>query len=78
MTTYFYISVAVLAALLFIPVSKLIWVMSVRRLERKWSRPLTDAERGGQQQRARVIAMLLTLPFSWLFNLQLIGAPSHG
>ena len=35
MTPLFYINVAVLALLLFFPASKLIWVLSVRRMERK-------------------------------------------
>ena len=69
----FPVSVAVLAALLFFPVSKLIWVMSVRRLERKLERPLADEERHGQLNRARIIAALISVAFSWLFNLQLSG-----
>ena len=69
----FPVSVAVLAALLFFPVSKLIWVMSVRRLERKLSRPLTEGEREGQLTRARFVGIIVAVAFSWLFNLQLAG-----
>jgi len=69
----FPVSVAVLAALLFFPVSKLIWVMSVRRLERKLTRPLSDEERRGQLTRARLIGIIVAVAFSWLFNLQLSG-----
>jgi hypothetical protein len=35
-------SVAVLAGLLFLPGSKLVWVISVRRLERRLGQPLSD------------------------------------
>ncbi|MDJ0861501.1 MAG: hypothetical protein QNJ87_15385 [Gammaproteobacteria bacterium] len=75
---YFVISVLVLAALLYLPVSKLIWVVSVRRLQRKLGRELDEAEVRGQAKRARFIALLLCLPFSYLFNLNLLGLPGHG
>ncbi len=75
---YFVISVLVLAALLYLPVSKLIWVVSVRRLQRKLGRELDEAEVRGQAKRARFIAFLLCLPFSYLFNLNLLGLPGHG
>lgn len=78
MNLYFYISFVLLAALLFVPVSKLIWVMSVRRLENKEHRKLTETELAGQKRRARLIALLLTLLFSWFFNLQIISGQQHG
>ncbi|MEN8131109.1 MAG: hypothetical protein ABFS45_13125 [Pseudomonadota bacterium] len=77
MNTYFYLSVAVLALLLFFPTSKLIWVLSVRRLQRKSGRELSNDEINGQKARARFIAFLLVLAFSWIFNLQLLG-PTDG
>jgi dolichol kinase len=70
---FFYISVLVLAALLFLPASRIVWVMSVRRLERKLQRKLDENEIAGQKQRARFIALFLVLIFSWLFNMQLPG-----
>jgi len=73
MTAYFYVSVLILAALLFIPASKLIWVMSVRRLQRKTGHELSDPEIQGQKNRARVIALVLVVVFSWFFNLNLLG-----
>ena len=73
MSTYLLVSIAVLAGLLFLPVSKLIWVLSVRRMERKLERKLDQGELDGQRQRARLIALLLVLPFSYLFNLSLLG-----
>ena len=71
-------AVLVLAALLFIPVSKLIWVVSVRRLERKAETELSERERKGQLTRARVIAAIVCLVFSYLFNLQLTGLNPDG
>ena len=77
MTAYFYFSVMILAILLFFPVSKMIWVISVRRLQRKSSRQLTAEEIEGQKARSRFIALLLVLPFSWFFNYGLLGL-NHG
>ena len=73
MTAYFYVSVLILAALLFIPASKLIWVMSVRRLQRKTGHELSESEQQGQKNRARIIAFVLVMIFSWFFNLNLQG-----
>lgn len=76
--TFFTLSTVVLAALLFFPVTRLIWVMSVRRLERKRGETLADAERQGQLQRARVVALLIVIFFSLVFNLATLGAPGRG
>ncbi len=76
MSTYFYLSVAALATLLFFPTSKLIWVMSVRRQQRKLARELSTEEANGQKRRARFIAIILVALFAWLFNLQLLGIPN--
>ena len=70
---YYWVSVAVLAALLFLPATRLIWVLSVRRLERRGGRALSDAERAGQRNRARLLALLLCLAFAALFNFRLLG-----
>lgn len=75
---YFLISVIVLAALLYFPVSKLIWVFSVRRLQRKLNRELNQTELAGQMTRARFISIFVSLLFSYLFNLNLIGLPTNG
>lgn len=76
--TYYWLSVAVLAALLFLPVSRLVWVLAVRRLERKLGHELTAEERQGQLNRARFIAALLCLLFSVLFNWQILTPSSSG
>jgi len=75
---YFLFSVVLLAILLFFPLSKLIWVLSVRRLQRRFARELTEEEIRGQLNRARFISIFVALIFSWLFNLNLIGMPAHG
>jgi len=67
----FYPAVIVLALMLFFPVSRVIWVLSVRRKERKLGHQLSSDEASGQLARARFIAILLVIVFSWLFNLQL-------
>jgi cobalamin synthase len=72
---YLTFSIIVLALLLFFPVSKLVWVLSVRRLQRKLQRELSEEEIKGQKVRARFIAVLIVLVFSSLFNLSLIGLP---
>lgn len=69
----FELSVIVLAALLFWPVSNFIWVLSVRRLERKLGKTLSENERMGQRNRARVIAVFVSVTFSLLFNMHLMS-----
>lgn len=69
---YLTVSVLVLAALLFIPVTRVIWMMSCRRLHRKLDRELTDTEMQGQKQRARVVALIVVLVFSYFFNASLL------
>ncbi|MDH3451316.1 MAG: hypothetical protein OEN20_02770 [Gammaproteobacteria bacterium] len=75
---FFYGSVFMLAALLFIPASKLIWVLSVRRLERKTGTDLSDEQRTGQRNRARLLALFLVIIFSLLFNISMLGMPQNG
>ena len=66
---------AVLAAMLFFPVSKLVWTLSTRRQERKRQRKLTEAEVSGQLQRARFITFFLVIVFALLFNGNIFGFP---
>jgi hypothetical protein len=78
MWAYYWVSVAILAGLLYIPTSKMVWVLSVRRLERKLGQPLDEGQRHGQQNRARLIAIVVCVAFSALFNYQLLDVVSHG
>nr|VFK22183.1 MAG: hypothetical protein BECKMB1821G_GA0114241_100184 [Candidatus Kentron sp. MB]VFK32592.1 MAG: hypothetical protein BECKMB1821I_GA0114274_10354 [Candidatus Kentron sp. MB]VFK75985.1 MAG: hypothetical protein BECKMB1821H_GA0114242_10383 [Candidatus Kentron sp. MB] len=73
MTSAFFLgSVTILALLIFFPVSKLLWVLSVRRLEKKLERETSDQERQGQLSRARFLAIFVVLIFSFLFNYHLL------
>ena len=74
----FILWVLLLAALLFWPMSKLVFVLSVRRLQRKLGRELDAREISGQLNRARVIGMFVSLGFSYLYNLNTIGLPGSG
>ena len=71
--TYHIASILVLAALLFLPVSKIIWTLSARRLQRKLGRELSEQETNAQLKRARFIALFLVILFSYLFNTSLQG-----
>ena len=71
----FIVWVVILAALLFWPMSKLIWVLSVRRLQRKLERDLDENELAGQMNRARVISVFVSVTFSFLYNLSTLGMP---
>lgn len=72
---WFWGSTFILAALLYFPISKLVWVLSIRRLEVKLARPTTEAERQGQLNRARFIGVIVALVFAALFNYNVFGIP---
>jgi hypothetical protein len=76
--TSYWLWVAALALALFVPVSKLVWVLSVRRLERRLGHPLSDQDRAGQLNRARFVAIVVCVAFSALFNYHLLDMPGHG
>ena len=63
----FWIWVIILTAMLSFPATNLIWVMSVRRLQRKLKKELSEEEIAGQKQRARFIGIFLSFVFSFLF-----------
>ena len=68
---FFLTGIVLLSIALYFPVNKLVWVLSVRRLERKYKKKLTDVERKLQLNRARFISIILVLIFSYFFNLKL-------
>ena len=74
----FWFWVLLLAALLFWPVSNLIWTLSVRRKQRKLKMELTEQEIMAQKRRARFIAVFICLIFSLMFNLSRLGMPTNG
>ena len=69
---HFWGSVILLGVLLFFPVSKMIWVFSVRRLQRKLNKELSEQDVAGQLTRARFIAVIVVLIFSYFFNANVI------
>jgi len=71
LNTYFLISFLILAMLLFFPVSKLIWVISIRRLQKKTKSELSQSELDAQLKRARILAIFVVLFFSYLFNISI-------
>ncbi len=71
------LGVAVIGAAFF-PVSKLIWVLSVRKLQRKMRRELSEQETEAQLRRARILAVFIVVIFSFLFNAHVIGVPGNG
>jgi len=60
----------VLALLLFLPVRHLIWILSVRRAERK--APTDEAKRRRLKRRASVTSALLCFVFAFFYSLNLI------
>lgn len=74
----FTVWVLLLAALLFWPLAKLIFVLSVRRMQRKLARTLDEKELAGQQSRAHFISAFVSMLFSYLYNLSTIGMPGSG
>ena len=64
-----------LAAMLFFPVTKLVWTLSIRRQQRKLQRVLDETEVAGQLKRARFISFILVVAFAMLFNGNIFGFP---
>lgn len=74
----FWFWVLLLTGLLFIPVTNLIFVVSVRRQQRKLNTELNPGELAAQKQRARFVAAVVCFLFSFFFNVARIGFPVHG
>ncbi len=72
MLNYYLLSVIILTLLLYYPVNKLIFVLSVRRLEKKTEKNLSNMEKSGQLKRSRFISIILILLFSCLFNINIL------
>ncbi len=75
--TYFFVSTLILAALLWFPISKMIWVLSVRRIQKRRGTTLPEAEVQGQLTRARFLAVFVALIFAALFNYNVFGIPGR-
>lgn len=74
----FWFWVFLLVALLFYPVTKLTWVVSVRRMQKKLHRELNEQELAREKQRARFISIIVCFIFSVLFNISRLGFPTGG
>ena len=72
MLNFYLLSVIILTLLLYYPVNKLIFVLSVRRLEKKTGKNLSIMEKSGQLKRSRFISIILILLFSCLFNINIL------
>ena len=72
MLNYYLLSVIILTLLLYYPVNKLIFILSVRRLEKKTGKNLSNMEKSGQLKRSRFISIILILLFSCLFNINIL------
>jgi hypothetical protein len=70
---WYVISSIILAALLFRPVKKLIFVQRIRRAEAKLKRALTEGERKEIEKKMVPIAAIITLTFAFLFNGMIMG-----
>ncbi len=64
-------SILILTLLLYFPVNRIIWILSVRRLERKIGKTINEQARNNQHNRAKFIAVLLSFFFSFLFTYNL-------
>ena len=76
--TFFVLSVVALTLLLVWPVGRLIWVLSVRRLQKRLARPLEAAELAGQKKRAYLVAVFVCLAFSLIYHLSVLAWGPHG
>jgi len=69
-TDYTLLWTVVLALLLFLPVRHLLWILAVRRAERK--APIDEAERRRLKRRASVTSALLCFVFAFFYTLNLV------
>ena len=65
---WFWGTTAGLTAALYFPVYRIIWVLRVRRLEKKLERKSTDEERETLRQKTRLISAVIAICFAYLFN----------
>jgi len=68
-------STAVLGLLLYYPVTRLVWVMRVRRFERKTGQKSTEEDRQRHLRQARFISILIVMLFAFLYTRTLISPP---
>jgi len=69
---WFWGSAIFLALVLYYPVTRLVWVMRVRRFERKNGGKSTEEDRQRQLRQARFISILIVLLFAFIYTRTLI------
>lgn len=72
LNNFYVLSVIILSLLLYYPVNKLIFILSIRRLERKTGKQLNNIQKTGQLRRSRFVSIFLILIFSCLFNINIL------
>ena len=70
--SFYILNVIILSLLLYYPVNKLIFVLSVRRLEKKTGNQLNNTQKSGQLRRSRFISIFLIITFSCLYNINIL------
>lgn len=65
---WYWISSLLLAAILYKPTKKLIFVRRVRRAERKLKRETTQEERTGIEKKTIPVTVAIVITFSFIFN----------
>ena len=72
---YRWLWTVVLGAMLFLPVRQFIWVMSVRRLERRTGKDSDAATRASLKRRSTITSALLCLVFATTYVAVLFADP---
>jgi hypothetical protein len=70
---WYMISSIIMAAILFKPVKKLIFVQRVRKAERKLKRELTEEEKKEAEKKVIPLTALIVVTFAFIFNKILIS-----
>ena len=65
---WFWTTTWLLALLLYWPVHRLIWVMRVRKLERRTDAKAADEEIEALRVKTRLVAGVIVITFAYLFN----------
>ena len=69
---WFWGTTAILAIALYFPANRMIWVMRVRRLEKSLGREANEAEREEVRRKTRLLAGIIAVCFSFIFNKMLL------
>jgi len=70
---WYWLSSMILAALLYRPVKKIIYVGRVRKFERRVKRESTEEERMAIEKKTIPIVVVLVITFAFLFNKIVMG-----